>query len=100
MLGEYVHEIILDAYPDLPQKVMGCELRAVPPLDADLSGVKQPTVHIQNSNVANLNLGAQVGTINAALQTISGGDAAQQELARAIEQLTEAVLQATLASPR
>ena len=99
VMGEYMHEIILDAYPDLPQKVMGCELRAVPPLDADLRGVKQPTVHIQNSNVANLNLGAQVGTIHSALQTISGGDAAQQELARAIEQLTEAVLQATLRAP-
>jgi hypothetical protein len=64
-----------------------------------LQGKSQPTIHIQNSNVANLNLGAQVGTINVALQTISGGDAAQQELGRAIEQLTEAVLQATLPDP-
>ncbi len=96
VMGEYMHEIILDAYPDLPQKAMGCELRAMPPLDADLRGRNQPTIHLQNSNVANLNLGAQVGTINAALQTISGDDAASQELARAIEQLTEAVLQASL----
>jgi hypothetical protein len=98
-LGEFMHEVVLDAHPELPQKVMGCDMRAVPPLDADLHGVNQPTIQIQNSNVANLNLGAQVGTINAALQTISGGDAAQQELARAIEQLTEAVLQATLPAP-
>jgi hypothetical protein len=95
-LGEYIHDVILDAYPDQPQKVLGCDLRAIPPLDADLRGVKQPTVLLQNSSVANLNLGAQVGTINAALQTISGGDAAQQEFVRAIEQLTEAVLQAAL----
>jgi hypothetical protein len=96
VLGEYMHEIILDEYPDLPQKVLGCELRAIPTLDADLRGTNQPKIHIQNSNIANLNLGAQVGTINAALQIISGGDAAQQELARAIEQLTEAVVQASL----
>jgi hypothetical protein len=96
VLGEYMHEVVLDAYPDLQQKVMGCELRAMPPLDADLRGSTQPTIHIQNSNVANLNLGAQVGTINAALQTISGDDATGQELARAIEQLTEAVIQASL----
>jgi hypothetical protein len=96
VLGEYMHEIILDKYPDLPQKTLGCELRAIPTLDADLRGTSQPKIHIQNSNIANLNLGGQVGTINAALQTISGGDAAQQELARAIEQLTEAVVQASL----
>jgi hypothetical protein len=95
-LGEYIHEVILDARPDLPQKVLGCELRAIPPLDADLRGVRQPTVVLQNSNVANLNLGAQVGTINAALQTISGGDAEHREFVSAIEQLTEAVLQATI----
>lgn len=96
VMGEYLHEIILDAYPDMPQKVMGCELRVAPPLDADLRGVNHPAVHIHNSNVANLNLGSQVGTINAALQTISLGGAAQQEFAHAIKQLTEAVLQATL----
>ena len=96
VMGEYVHEVILDAYPDLPQLVLGCELRAIPPFDADLHGINQPKIHIQNSNIANLNLGAQVGAINAALQTITGGDAAQQEFVRAIEQLTEAVLQATL----
>jgi hypothetical protein len=96
VLGEYMHEIILDGYPNQPQKVLGCELRAIPALDADLHGTNQPKIHINASNIANLNLGAQVGTINAALQTISGGDAAQQELARAIEQLTEAVVQASL----
>ncbi len=51
-MGEYMHEIVLDAYPDLPQQVMGCELRPMPPLDADLRGGKQPAVHIHNSNVA------------------------------------------------
>jgi hypothetical protein len=95
-LGEFMHEVVLDAHPELPQKVLGCDMRAVPMLDADLHGKNQPTIHIQNSNVANVNLGAQVGTIKAALQTISGGDASQQELARAIEQLTKAVLEATL----
>jgi hypothetical protein len=95
-LGEFMHEVVLDAHPELPQKVLGCDMCAVPELDADLHGKNQPTIHIQNSNVANVNLGAQVGTINAALQTISGGDAAQREFARAIEQLTEAVLEATL----
>src|ERR1017187_2129205 len=59
VMGEYMHEIILDAYPDQPQKAMGCELRAIPQLDADLRGINQSKIHIQNSNIANLTLGAQ-----------------------------------------
>src|SRR5260370_24532919 len=69
VMGEFVHEVLLDAHPDLPQRVVGCDMRRLPPLDADLRGTNQQTIHIQNSNVANLNLGSQVGTINAALQT-------------------------------
>jgi hypothetical protein len=95
-MGEYMHEVVLDAYPDLPQQAMGCELRPMPPLDADLLRANQPAVHIHNSNVANLNIGLQVGTINANLQAISGGDIAQQDFVHSIEQLTEAVLRATL----
>lgn len=55
---------------------------------------KQPVVHlnIHNSNIANLNLGSQVGTINAALQTISSEDGNQQEFANAIKELTEAII--------
>ncbi len=33
--------------------------------EAKLQGTNQPTIHIQNSNVANLNLGSQVGEIAA-----------------------------------
>jgi len=96
IMGEFVHEVILDAHPDLPQKVVGCDMRRLPPLDADLHGASRPAVHIHDSNVANLNLGSQVGTINANLQAISGGDTGQQEFVKAIQQLTKAVLQASL----
>lgn len=53
---------------------------------------KAPVIHlnIQNSNIANLNLGSQVGTINAALESISSGG--QQEFAQALKELTEAVI--------
>jgi hypothetical protein len=95
VMGEFVHEVLLDRHPDLPQKVVGCDMRRLPPLDADLP-VSHPAVHIHDSNVANLNLGSQVGTISANLQAISGGDATQQKFVHAIEQLTQAVLQASL----
>ncbi len=90
-LGEFVHEVLVDGEPQA-RRVLGSELHAVPPLDADLRGRNAPTIHIQDSNVANLNLGSQVGTINAALQSISGGDDAEREFARALEQLTQAVI--------
>jgi len=55
---------------------------------------KQTVVHlnIQNSNIANLNLGSQVGIINTALETISSGGGNQQEFANAIKELTEAII--------
>ena len=55
---------------------------------------KAPVIHlnIQNSSIANLNLGSQVGAINAALETISIGGGGQQEFARALKELTEAVV--------
>jgi hypothetical protein len=46
-------------------------------------------VHIQNSTVANLNLGSQVGRINTALATITNEDHA--EIAEALKQITEAI---------
>lgn len=91
VMGEYVHEVLVDGRQEI-DKVLGCDLHAIPALDDDLRGTHRPTIHVQNSNVANLNLGSQVGTINAALQSISAGNAQQKELARALEQLTEAVL--------
>jgi hypothetical protein len=93
VMGEYEHEVLVDGHQE-PQKVLGCDLQPVPALDADLHGTHGPSVHVQNSNIANLNLGSQVGTINAALQSISAGDAQQKEFARALEELTQAVLSA------
>jgi hypothetical protein len=49
-------------------------------------------IHIQNANISNLNLGTQVGTINAALQLLSSEGQGHQALAQAIKQLTEAVV--------
>jgi hypothetical protein len=90
-LGEFVHEILADGQQQI-ESVLGCDLQPLPDLDEDLPGANRLTIHIQNSNVANLNLGSQVGKINAALQSISGGDAQNREFAQALEQLTRAVL--------
>jgi hypothetical protein len=70
-----------------------CDIHPIPVLDADLRDVNPPTIHIQNSSIANLNLGSQIGTINAALQSLlGGGDPQQREFARALELLTQAIL--------
>jgi len=92
VMGEFMHVVKPDAHPDLPQRVMGCDMRPLPELDADLRGSNRPTIHIQNSNVANLNLGSQLGTITANLQAISAGDESERHFARALEELTQAVL--------
>ena len=60
IMGEYVHEVVVDGHPAISQKVLGCDMRGVPVLDADLQGRGSTTVHIQNSNIANMNLGSQV----------------------------------------
>ena len=91
IMGEFVHEVLVDGEQEA-RRVVGCEIHPVPVLDADLRGVNPPTIHIQNSHVANLNLGSQVGNITAVLQSISGGNAAQREFARALEHLTQAVV--------
>jgi len=96
VLGEFVHEVLVDGEKQ-PRRAIGCDLQPVPDFDEDLQGTSRSTIHIQNSNVANLNVGSQVGTINAAVQLMVGrGDA--QQVARALEELTQAVLssQATL----
>jgi polyhydroxyalkanoate synthesis regulator phasin len=53
---------------------------------------EKEAVIIQYSNIGNLNLGSQVGTINAALKSISSGSGNQQEFAQALKDLTEAVV--------
>jgi hypothetical protein len=49
-------------------------------------------VNIQNANISNLNLGTQVGTINAALQVLAAESKDHQALGDAIKQLVEAVV--------
>jgi len=75
--------------------VMGCDLQPFPDLDEDLRQGQQANVHlhIENSSVANLNLGSQVGVINAALESISKiqGES-EQTLVLALQQLTEATV--------
>jgi hypothetical protein len=95
VMGEFMHVVKLDGHLDLPRQVMGCDMRPLPELDADLRSSNRPTIHIQNSSVANLNLGSQLGTITANLQTISAGDESQRQFARALEELTQAVLSET-----
>jgi hypothetical protein len=95
-MGEFVHEIQDDKTQEVV-KVLGCDIRPFPELDEDLRYMNRPTIHIENSNVANLNFGSQIGTINAALQHISEGDQSQQEFAHALEEFTQAVVFAKLA---
>jgi hypothetical protein len=89
VMGEFVHEVVMDGNTKAIT-VLGCDIHPIPALDADLQRVNPPTIHIQNSQVANVNLGSQIGSINAAIQSISAGGYA--EFASAIERLTQAVL--------
>ena len=90
IMGEFVHNVLVDGELQA-RRVVGCDMQPIPELDDNLRRANRP-IYIQNSNVANLNLGSQVGTIHAALQSISGGSEAEREFARAIEQLTQAVV--------
>jgi hypothetical protein len=96
-MGEFRHTVTLDQDGQtIP--VLGCDLQAFPELDEDLPRT-QPTavhLHIENSSVANLNLGVQIRTINTALESISErGGASQQDLVDALKQLTEATITKT-----
>jgi hypothetical protein len=92
--GEFDHEVLLDKTQEL-LRVSGCDIRPFPGFDEDLRG-NQPMIHIQDSNIANLNMGSQIGTLNAALQVISEGDESQKEFAQALEECTQAVVAAAL----
>lgn len=94
-MGEYRHEVLVDGDAEI-LPVMGCDLEAVPELDADLhAGRPVVQLNIQSSNIANLNIGSQVGTINAALGSVSERGSAD-EFAEALKSLTEAVVSDTL----
>jgi hypothetical protein len=88
-LGQYVHEVLVDGEQAM-RRVLGSELQPVPDLDEDLKS-KRTAIHIHNSNVANLNVGSQIGVINANLQSLSTGDDTQRGFASALEQLAQAV---------
>lgn len=91
-MGEFVHEVMIDGQQQ-PLRTVGSDLEPLPGLDEDLAGARSP-VHltVQNSNIANLNLGTQVGTITAALESISHQGGTGSQFADAIKQLTEAVV--------
>lgn len=59
----------------------------------------RPTITINNSNIANLNLGKQIGTINAALNVLSTGGDQSKEFAAALKQLTEAITASSSLDP-
>jgi hypothetical protein len=92
--GDFVHELLVHKTQQVV-RVLSCDMRPFPDLDEDLRG-NLPMIHIENSNVANLNLGSQIGTINAAIQNISKGDESQREFARAVEEFTQAVVSEAL----
>jgi hypothetical protein len=94
VMGEYAHVVVFDDNHE-ERRVLGCDMQPVPALDQDLRG-SAPAIHIQNSNVGNINLGSQIGHINVTLQQISAGDESQKELASALGEFTEAVVAAQL----
>jgi hypothetical protein len=53
---------------------------------------KQP-IHISITNAANVNLGTQVGTINAALNTVAEQGPSHREFAQAIKQVSDLIAQ-------
>ena len=93
-MGEFRHTVKIDQDGQI-LPVLGCDLQPFPELDEDLRQTQRSNIHlhIENSSVANLNLGSQVGTINAALESISAQQGASpQDLALALKQLTEATV--------
>ncbi len=94
-LGEFVYELQDEKTKEV-LSVSGSDVRPFPDFDEDLR-MSKPTIHIEGSNIANLNLGSQIGTINASLEHISEGDESQKAFARALQQFTEAVVSANLA---
>lgn len=98
VLGEFVHEVLVDG-EDKPRRVIGCDLQPLPALDEDLSKNAATSIHVQNSSIANLNLGTQVGTITAVVQVMRGEGDAQRQVARALEELTQAVLSSQTSLP-
>jgi len=98
VLGEFVHEVLVDG-EDQPRRVVGCDLQPLPALDEDVPKTGGTSIHFQNSSIANLNFGTQVGTINAVVQAIQGEGEAQRQVARALEALTQAVVSSQTTLP-
>jgi len=71
VLGEFVHEVLVDGENE-PRRVVGCDLQPLPGLDEDLHKGSLTSIHLENSSIFNLNLGTQVGTINAVVQVMQG----------------------------
>ena len=88
-MGDFRHEVLYD--DGQAGAVMSMDIIPFPATDDDLNINNQAVIHlhIENSQIANLNLGSQVGTINAAIQSLETKDV---EVAKGLKQLTEAVL--------
>jgi hypothetical protein len=63
------------------------------PSKKEVVSEKLQPVNITIHHAANVNLGSQIGTINAALTSISEQGESHKEIARALKDLTDAVLQ-------
>lgn len=97
VMGEFRHIVKMDEDGQTID-AFGCDIQGFPRADEDIQAGERPAIHlhIANSSVANLNLGSQVGTINAAFDLISGQQgASRQELVLALKQLTEATVAET-----
>jgi hypothetical protein len=88
-MGDFRHQVRYD--DGQTGYVMSADMAPYPTPDEDLKVNNQPVVqlHIENSQIANLNLGSQLGTITAAIQTLETKDV---EVANGLRELTEAVL--------
>jgi hypothetical protein len=83
--------------------VMSADMSPFPTPDEDLPLQNQQTInlHFENTQIANLNLGSQVGTIQNAIHVLTAQDAQSQQLAGLLKEMTEAVVaQKELADPQ
>ena len=86
-----MHAVAARVTRDLELRIRRQE--AFPPKRAAVMEAERPNINIAIHGAANVNLGTQVGTINAALTVISEQGESNQEVANALRELTDAVVQ-------
>ena len=86
-----MHAVAARVNRDLELRIRRQE--AFPPKKGTEMDAERPHINIAIQNAANVNLGTQVGTINAALSVISEQGELNQDVVKALKELTDAVVQ-------